>query len=167
MKHIILALFLTLFTATSAHAQALPVDHLTPALPTQSERHIADIASYVTVGLNIALDTKASWDSPERGRAFAMQGVRLGVTFGAAQLTKVLVHRERPCYPSDCGIDSPTSSFYSMHTAYAFQALGGPRLAISLPLAIGTGGLRIAADKHYLTDVLVGAGVGWATSHIR
>jgi membrane-associated phospholipid phosphatase len=96
------------------------------------------------------------------------QCVRLGLTYGASQLVKMLVHRQRPCAPSNtCGIDTPDASFYSMHTAFAFETLGGPRLAVALPLSIGTGGLRIAANKHWLSDVLVGAAVGAATSRIR
>jgi membrane-associated phospholipid phosphatase len=54
-----------------------------------------------------------------------------------------------------------------MHTALAFSAVGGKRLAFTLPLAISTGGLRVAAGKHYVTDVLTGAAIGYATSFIR
>jgi membrane-associated phospholipid phosphatase len=87
-----------------------------------------------------------------------LYGLRLGVTYGAAFAAKKLVHRERPCAPLDCGIDNPDFSFYVGHTALAFSTLGGPRLSVALPLAISTGGLRVAGGKHYLTDVLVG---GW------
>ncbi len=48
-----------------------------------------------------------------------------------------------------------------------FSTVGSSRLAFSLPLAIGTGGLRVAAGKHWVSDVLVGAGVGLLTSRIR
>lgn len=51
--------------------------------------------------------------------------------------------------------------------ADAFAGLGGPRLEFALPLAVSTGGLRVAADKHWLTDVLAGAAVGAITSRIR
>ena len=71
-----------------------------------------------------------------------------------------VIERERPD-------GSDRLSFYSMHTAMAFQTLGGPRLAVALPVSVGTGGLRVAAGKHWLTDVLVGAGVGALTSRIR
>ncbi len=158
--------------AAPVFGQALPIDKWTPPFPTAGERNAADIASWVTVAATVALDAKASWDcgpdatGESRAQCFVRQGLRTGITYGAAFAVKTLVHRTRPCAP-DCGIDDPSQSFYSAHTALAFQAIGGPRLAFVLPLAIGTGGLRIAADKHYLTDVLTGAAVGWAVSHIR
>lgn len=155
-----------LFIASTAYGQALPVDTVTPAFPTSGERKAADIASWVTALADVALDTKASWDAPKRRQAFVLQGVRIGMTYGAAFAVKSLVHRTRPCAP-DCGTDNPQWSFYSAHTALAFQSLSGPRLAISLPLAVSTGGLRIAAGKHWLTDVLTGAAIGAATSQIR
>lgn len=135
-------------------------------LPTTGERRAADIASWVTVVTAIALDTKASYDCPQRLHCFEMQGVRAGVTYGAVGLTKWLVHRDRPCAPA-CGIDGANQSFFSGHTAIAFSSVGGARLAFSLPLAIGTGGLRVAAGKHWATDTIVGGLVGLATSRIR
>lgn len=149
-----------------ASAQPLPIDRPVHAFPSAGARQAADVVSWGTVLAAVALDTKASWDNPERGRAFALQGVRLGVTYGAVLIVKQLTHRIRPCAPA-CGIDDPSSSFYSAHTAYVFSTLGGPRLAVSLPLAVSTGGLRIVAGKHWLSDVLVGAGVGFLTSKIR
>jgi membrane-associated phospholipid phosphatase len=98
------------------------------------------------------------------------------------QLTKFLVGRERPFVhaldpewrdrtdkPSDNNL-----SFFSGHTTLAFAvAVSGATVAtlrgydtapylwaIGGALALLTGGLRIAADRHYLSDVLVGAAVG-------
>ena len=150
----------------TAAGQSLPIDKLTPALPSAAGRRVADVASWATAIADVALDAKASWDSPNRGRMFALQGVRVGVTYGAVFAVKSLVHRQRPCAP-ECGIDNPDFSFYSAHTALAFSTLGGPRLVFALPLAVGTGGLRVAAGKHWLTDVLTGAAVGAVTSRIR
>jgi membrane-associated phospholipid phosphatase len=67
-------------------------------------------------------------------------------------------------------------SFFSGHTTFAFAtAVAAGTLAelrsyhgrqwvwaVGLPLAAASGYLRMAADKHYLTDVLVGAAVGAA-----
>jgi membrane-associated phospholipid phosphatase len=164
---IFLALLLCLGWAIGAAAQALPIDTLTPALPSQGARTVADVASWATVLVTVVADAKASWDAPDRLRAFELQGIRVGVTYGAVFAAKYLVHRERPCAPSSCGIDNPDMSFFSGHTALAFSTLGGPRLSVALPLSISTGGLRVMANKHYLTDVLVGAGVGALTSRIR
>lgn len=162
MRTLLLALAVLLCLATSGHTQALPIDRLTPPLPTAGERHVADIASWGTALAAVALDTKVSWDAPDRKRAFILQGTRVGLTYGVVFLVKTFVHRERPCAPSSCGSDNPDFSFYSAHTALAFSTIGGPRLAFALPLSIGTGGLRIAAGKHYLTDVAVGALAGAA-----
>lgn len=161
----ILALLFVLATAAPACAQTA-IDRWTPALPTAAERRAADLASWVTAVLPVALDANASWDAPDRLRAFELQGVRVGVTYGAVFAAKLLVHRLRPCAPA-CGTDNPNYSFFSGHTAIAFSTIGGAPLSFTLPLAISTGGLRIAAGKHWLTDVLAGAAVGAATSRIR
>jgi membrane-associated phospholipid phosphatase len=153
------------------------VDALVPPLPTAAERRLADLASTIGDAVVIVLDAKASWDSPDRGRAFLMQGGRVAATYGAVFLVKTLFHRERPCHAlfsfhgynesGVCGADQPFFSLPSGHTAVAFQARGGPRLAFVLPISVGVGGLRIAAGKHWLTDVLAGGGIGLATSFIR
>ncbi len=142
------------------------------ALPTPAERHAADVASWATVATAIALDgvstwkthCEATWDECEG--ALVKAGLRIGITFGAAQLAKALTHRLRPCAPA-CGNDAPDTSLYSMHTAFAAQTIGGPRLAVTLPLVIGTGGLRVAAGKHYLTDTLIGAAAGALVGRLR
>jgi membrane-associated phospholipid phosphatase len=104
------------------------------------------------------------------------------VAANVTQLTKMLVGRERPFVhtlapdrkpltdqPSDNNL-----SFFSGHTAEAFAlatawgTVGTMRGYRWAPMAWGVGGavaattgyLRIAADKHWLTDVVVGAVVG-------
>jgi membrane-associated phospholipid phosphatase len=114
-------------------------------------------------------------------------GIVLEATVIAAnlnQLVKMSVGRERPfvhALPED---EKPQTSrpsdnnlsFYSGHTSPAFTlavsasmvaTLRGYRLAkvvwaTSLPLAGLTGYLRIAADRHYFTDVMTGAALGSA-----
>lgn len=172
MKTYLAIALLSLAAVRGAHAQAVPLDHLTPPLSTSTARDAADVASWVSVAAAVALDAHATWNTHCQGSwdacegALVRSGLRLGVTYGAVFLIKKLVHRERPCGIA-CGLDDRYASFYSAHTALAFSTLGGPRLAVSLPLAIGTGSLRIAAGKHYLTDVLAGAAVGALTSRIR
>jgi membrane-associated phospholipid phosphatase len=100
------------------------------------------------------------------------------------QATKMAVGRERPFVhalptaerdqtsnPSD-----NNTSFYSGHTTMAFSvavaagtvaSLRGYRWApwiwaAGLTVASGVGYLRIAADKHYFTDVMLGAAMGSA-----
>lgn len=166
------AAFALVCVARPVAAEPLPVDRFTPPLPTVGERHAADVASWITAGAAVALDVHATWNThcqsswDECEAALVRSGLRVGVTYGAVFLIKALVHRERPC-GIDCGIDDRYASFYSAHTALAFSTLGGPRLAVSLPLAISTAGLRVAGGKHYLTDVLAGAAIGAVTSRIR
>jgi len=107
------------------------------------------------------------------------------------QLTKFMVGRERPfvhalppeqrqstSQPSDNNL-----SFFSGHTTLAFSlatasgtvaSMRGYREApviwvVGMTLATLTGYLRIAADKHYFTDVLtgalVGSGIGFAVPY--
>jgi membrane-associated phospholipid phosphatase len=104
------------------------------------------------------------------------------------QIVKMAVGRERPFVHALPEGDKPSTdnppdnnlSFYSGHTTWTFAfatAAGtiasrrGYRSApvvwgAGLALAATTGYLRIAGDKHYLTDVLTGAAtgaaIGWA-----
>jgi len=162
----ILALILFLISVATASAQSVSFDRLTPPLPNQTSRKVADLASYATVGIPLALDAYSAWKGDNRKHDLFLMGARLGVVAIAGAIAKGDAHRLRPCAPS-CGIDQPNTSFFSLHTAFAFSTLGGPRLRIALPLAAGTGGLRIAAGKHWLTDVLAGAAVGTLAANIR
>ena len=106
------------------------------------------------------------------------------------QLTKFLVMRERPFQHALAPADKSKShdanlSFYSGHTTLAFSLAVGAGTVASirgyrwrgliwasgLTLAVATGYLRMAADKHYLSDVLVravtGAGLGWGIPMLR
>lgn len=156
MKHVLMSILLAVMLPSMAAAQ--------------DYKKASDIASWVTLGTAVALDAHATIGKcdgqDECYHAIVTTGLRVGITLGATALVKHFVQKDRPCAPA-CGIDSPDSSFFSGHTALAFSTVGGPRLAFSLPLAIGTGGLRVAAGKHYWEDVLVGAGVGLLTSRIR
>jgi len=113
------------------------------------------------------------------------------VAADVTQLTKMLVGRERPFVHSlpperKPLTDQPSDndlSFFSGHTAEAFAlaaaagTIGTMRGYRWAPLAWGVGGavaattayLRIAADKHWLTDVVVGmvvgAGIGFAVPY--
>lgn len=95
------------------------------------------------------------------------------------------IARARPAYsdcqtnPNLCGV-SPTASFPSGHVAESFISAGlscanhayvpiyGSRgwdavaCARDVTLAMADGVLRIMADRHWATDVLAGAGIGFA-----
>ncbi|MBU8898288.1 phosphatidic acid phosphatase [Corallococcus sp. H22C18031201] len=125
---------------------------------------------------------------PDSGARFAqdatimLESAMLGSVFN--QAVKFAAGRERPfvhvlpdadkrltAHPNDNNL-----SFYSGHTQLAFSlvvsagtvaALRGDAhqawlWGIGLPLATSVGLLRMAADKHYLTDVVTGAVLGSA-----
>lgn len=115
----------------------------------------------------------------------------LGLTLIVQELVKGTVGRERPlaaeCEPGSerrgCG-DDAFKSFFSGHAATSFASAGfscamhlsrslygdaaadGTSCAVSLLLASTTGILRIAADQHYLSDVVVGAVFGFAVGYL-
>jgi membrane-associated phospholipid phosphatase len=151
-----------------------------------SAERISDLTAFVLVPLAaIELDAlaaahEAALDNvPEDTLLVAEAGV---IAADVTQLTKLLVRRERPFVhalapeekvatraPADNNL-----SFFSGHTAETFAlaaasgTIGELRGYRWAPAAWGVGGalaaftayLRIAADKHWLTDVLVGAIVG-------
>jgi membrane-associated phospholipid phosphatase len=111
----------------------------------------------------------------------------LSATAALTYLTKDLVGRERPIgracraysgYAPECGDDVPPMSFWSGHAAASFAAatmacvhhwqldLYGDETADALACAVPLGVasaialLRVMADQHYATDVIVGAAAG-------
>jgi membrane-associated phospholipid phosphatase len=139
------ALLVLLLVPTPALAETNPLawkGHATLAA------RISDAAVWAQIGG----ETVASLRAERRGRALGCQALRTGLVVGVSELTKAVVHRTRPD-------GSDRKSFYSEHTALAFVNTGW-RYQVSVPIALGVGYLRPAANKHYVTDVLVGAGVG-------
>jgi membrane-associated phospholipid phosphatase len=106
------------------------------------------------------------------------------LTLALNQSVKFIAGRERPfvhVLPEDQKLLTPhptdnNVSFFSGHTSLAFSLVvsagtvahlrgyqhRGWIWAVGLPLATSVGLLRMGADKHYLTDVAVGAVVGSA-----
>jgi membrane-associated phospholipid phosphatase len=109
----------------------------------------------------------------------------VSVAMAMNQTVKFIVGRERPFVHALPEADKPNTahpsdnnlSFYSGHATFTFAlaAAGGTvasmrryRMApciwaTGMIVAAGTAYLRIAADKHYLSDVTVGAVIGSAT----
>ena len=132
-------------------APGLKAEESTPAWPAGA-RAAANVASYAPVVAELALDTVHAWRAEDRRRALVVEGLRVGVVVGASELVKRAVGRPRPD-------GSDRFSFWSEHTALAASA-GGWSLQASIPLTFSAGYLRIAADKHHPSDVVVGAVVG-------
>jgi hypothetical protein len=107
----------------------------------------------------------------------------------ANTIVKYSVGRSRPyVWQGNPGLYTSATdanvSFFGGHTTFAFAVVvsgstlffmqdmpGAPYvLGVGLAAAAFTGYLRMAADKHYLSDVLVGAGVGslvgWAVPYL-
>lgn len=145
-------------SARLASAQSSVLDPSNLAWQQQNQNRAA-IFSDITVGASILADTIQSFRATDKKTAFEKQALRTTIDTGVAELVKILVHRKRPCYTSTCAGD--TQSFYSEHTAIASQTNS---LRIGISLGIATGYFRIAANKHYLTDTIVGLAAGILTS---
>lgn len=98
------------------------------------------------------------WTAPDRKRAISCAAARVGITYAATEIVKRIVRRERPD-------GSDRLSFWSGHAASS-MAMAGWRYEIGIPLSVTTGYLRTAANRHYLSDVAVGLGVGAAANLI-
>jgi membrane-associated phospholipid phosphatase len=153
--------------------------------PAAADTTSSVLAFGVVPAAAVGLDLVAAWREGRASQVGVDSLVVAEATVVASdldQLTKFLVARERPFVhalpqSSKGGTAQPSDndlSFFSGHTteAFAVAAAAGTvatmrryRLAplvwaSGMVLAAATGYLRIAADKHYLTDVLVGAAVG-------
>lgn len=125
--------------------------------------HVDNYLQYSPIAIAYALDALgyASKTDIKNRTAILIKGELLmtGAVFGIKNLT----HQLRPD-------NSASNSFPSGHTAQAFAAATFlseeyksqfkwmPYLAYSIATAVGA--LRMANNKHYISDVLVGAGVG-------
>jgi membrane-associated phospholipid phosphatase len=114
----------------------------------------------------------------------------VGVASAVTEWTKVLVHRARPVRygPDGALYDQPSNglSFPSGHTSAAFAAAAAyasilrrrgiagrhrSEIAALFTAAAATGVLRVAARKHFPTDVVagaaLGAAIGWAVPAVH
>jgi hypothetical protein len=132
--------------------------------------------------------------SPEVAAQMAlMDAESLGVAGVLSLFSERVVARERP-YVRDCvngfagnnpcGIEGDRISFYSGHTAAAFTSAGltcvhhqhlplygggAPDVwacVWALGVGAGAGTFRMIADKHYLSDVMVGTIVGLSAGYL-
>lgn len=159
MKRLAAILLCMTLTATPAFAQVIQ---------SEKERTAIHVASWVTVLLTEALDTRESLRSPDRTRALVLQGVRIGAAQGGAMLLKWASPMARPCTPThECGSDSEMSGFPSGHMALACSTLGGPSLSVTIPLVGGTAAGRFFAWRHFPSQIAAGCIIGALASRIR
>lgn len=157
------------------------------------ESGAADVASDVLVAGVVAGSVywSVSGTSSERARGnLVVLGKSVAFTEVAVQWLKVATHRSRPVLYGDeaaaaaADPDSRTS-FPSGHTAATFAlatsyAVAAHRQhlahatrnsAILYAAAVTIGALRVAAGKHFPTDVVagaaLGAGIGWLTVELH
>jgi membrane-associated phospholipid phosphatase len=95
-------------------------------------------------------------------------------------ILKVLIGRERPYVSGNptifkpLNLDDKYQSLPSGHTAVAFSVVGvvwrkskSPYLRISsLIYGLSVAGARVYLDKHWLSDVIFGAGVGFFAGYL-
>jgi membrane-associated phospholipid phosphatase len=157
---------------------------------------ISDVTGFVLMPLAVfGLDTLAAAHDGSAGNVPEDALLTAEATVLAedvTQLTKLLVGRERPfvhALPPDqkSHTDRPSNdnlSFFSGHTSEAFalatasgtvSEMRGYRYSpliwsVGGVIAVTTGYLRMAADRHWFTDVVVGAvvgaGVGFAVPYV-
>jgi len=123
-------------------------------------QHAADVGSWAAVIASVTADTKASYEAPNRWRAVGWQAARYSCAIGLSLLAKRVVRRERPDGSGD-------DSFWSAHTALAAASAFPRGWTIGLSVTTAVGGLRLAAHKHYPTDVEAGALAGLGCSFLR
>lgn len=123
-----------------------------------THRKAADWLSTGTVAGGLML---ACLPDDRTRHCFKWEAVRVGAVIGITEATKHWVHRDRPD-------QSDRKSFFSEHTALACAGgLTTKRQAAGIALCAGTAYLRVASDKHWISDVAVGVGLAWALSRVR
>jgi membrane-associated phospholipid phosphatase len=155
---------------------------------TRTPEALSDVTGFVLVpGAVLGLDAAAA--AHDHGlRSFGVDSLVVAeataLALDAVEVAKLAVARERPrAHARRLGASLPAArdgdantSFYSGHTSAAFALAAASGTVATLrgyrwaplvwaaggPLALGTGYLRIAADRHWLTDVLVGMVTGIA-----
>lgn len=158
-------------------------------------RTASDITALSSMGWAIAIDSMivplARGSADVAGQLTSMDAEAFALSLLVSNVTFKLVGRARPSY-ADCHHNplfeplcnsSITASFPSGHTTAAFNAAGlscahhlhaglyGDPLADTLAcaaevsLAAATGTLRVVGDRHYATDVWMGALIGFTLGY--
>lgn len=163
MKLILLLLFLnsSIFAADSHFKFVEPFDKKVTDTLVWDDAERADLLSDYVVGFMSIAPYVYSATKKEPLKRMAMVATGQIINFGLAKIVKDSAQRTRPD-------GSNTKSFFSGHTSTAFVGAGAicldapKEICISSLLFASTAGyLRVAAKKHWLTDVLSGATIGY------
>jgi membrane-associated phospholipid phosphatase len=143
--------------------------------PRKNARRVSDIL--LLGSLTSSLVASGAFDANRSGGEIGVWVTTMGASVFTLQLSKQLIRRQRPYARSHPDNDpDDNKSFFSGHTALSVAGAvaarrmrsisgregGGTMADIALVSAGVTGALRVAARKHYVTDVAVGAVVGVA-----
>jgi membrane-associated phospholipid phosphatase len=162
-------------------------------LESRSARDDAALASDLTLAatfapwllLDVAPAALRQEDRPDAWNALLHMASAVAVNDTATTAVKSIAGRQRPLgrkcradptYHGDCGASDENASFFSGHASNAFAGAGmvcsDSRTAASrvlcgtaLATASATAVLRVLADDHYATDVIVGGSVGWVVGY--
>lgn len=117
---------------------------------------ISDMSMYVMSAAPVLM----ALDENNVGKRLLAIGAAHGVVVGLTQIAKENADRQRPN-------GNGTKSFFSGHTSAAFTSAGlicqsdKDVCGLAVAGASLTGYLRIAGNRHWATDVLTGAAVGF------
>lgn len=151
MKRLLIIAALLLVSVSAAAQPAVDTSARKALAWEAGNQRKADIISTVLVAAALALPCSTKdMRADKRWTCLENEGIRVGISIGAAELVKHFVHRTRPN-----GADR--KSFYSEHTTIACAATLHTK-AWALCPAVGY--MRVAADKHWTTDVGTGAAAG-------
>lgn len=136
-------------------------DKVKAALKWENEALANEFSDYLMYSLTIGPMGYALGQEERRWQKFsAVVAGQLAVA-GMTHVTKAVSNRTRPNGKSD-------TSFFSGHTSSAFAGAASicnfekELCTPALLAATATGYLRIAANKHWASDVIVGGAVGYA-----
>jgi membrane-associated phospholipid phosphatase len=147
---VIRTLLLVLLVATPAAAEE--------PTPLRWREHAAvpARASDALVISGIGLATIDAWRAPRRGRALTCLAVEHAVTIAATEILKRAVGRRRPDGTDALSMPAGHTALAALNTRAGWRA----------SLTVGVGWGRQAAGRHYATDVLAGAGIGFLADRI-
>jgi len=122
---------------------------------------IADTVSDYTLYTLIASPYVYALTTDKKLKLLGMSAIGHGLGYGLTEITKRIAKRTRPN-------EENNRSFFSGHTSIAFSSAGlvcidAPRAVCGAAVALAgaVGYLRVAAKKHWFSDVLVGGTVGY------